>query len=113
MQFFDHMAELAVVQDGFTAIMEICGFNDWLVEMLHEYGCRKVVLVQPESRDVHKTDRRDANQLSQLLWLNRLRLQEGKSIEGVRQVRPPLFRTPRIDSLRPCVNGWEIAGREP
>lgn len=72
--------------------MEICGFNDWLVEMLHEYGCRKIVLVQPENRDAHKTDRRDANQLSQLLWLNRQRLQEGKSIEGVRQVRPPSAR---------------------
>jgi transposase len=92
MQFFDHLAELAAVQDGFTAIMEICGFNDWLVEMLHEYGCRKIVLVQPENRDIHKTDRRDANQLSQLLWLNRQRLQEGKSIEGVRQVRPPSAR---------------------
>ena len=92
MQFFDHLAELAAAQDGFIAVMEICGFNDWLVEMLHEYGCRKIVLVQPENRDVHKTDRRDANQLSQLLWLNRHRLQEGKSIEGVRQVRPPSVR---------------------
>jgi transposase len=89
MQFFDHLAELAVVQDGFMAIIEICGFNDWLLEMLHEYGCRKIVLVQPENRSVQKTDRRDANQLSQLLWLNRQRLQEGKSIQGVRQVRPP------------------------
>jgi transposase len=45
--------------------------------------------VQPETRDAHKTDRRDANQLSQLLWLNRHRAREGKSIQGVRQVQPP------------------------
>ena len=89
MEFLDHLVELTATQGGFMAIIEICGFNDWLLEMLHEYGCRKIILVQPETRDAHKTDRRDANQLSQLLWLNRHRVREGKSIQGVRQVQPP------------------------
>ena len=24
---------------GFVAILEVCGFNDWLVKLLNEYGC--------------------------------------------------------------------------
>jgi len=67
LQFLDYLAELASAQGGFIAILEICGFSDWLLELLREYGCREIVLVQPESRDIQKTDRRDANQLCQLL----------------------------------------------
>jgi len=89
LQFFDQVAELAEAQGGFMAIVEVCGFNDWLVELLQEYGCREIVLVQPEIRAAHKTDRRDAGQLSQLLWLNRQRLLEGKRVHGLRRVLPP------------------------
>ena len=42
------------------AIVEVCGFNDWLLKMLTEYGCRETVLIQPEKRSKKKTDRRDA-----------------------------------------------------
>ena len=31
--------------------MEVCGFNDWLLKLLAEYGCRETVLVQPEKRN--------------------------------------------------------------
>ena len=24
-------------------ILEVCGFNDWLVRLLREYGCREVM----------------------------------------------------------------------
>lgn len=89
LQFFDQLVELAAEQGGFMAVVEVCGFNDWLVELLEEYGCREIVLVQPEGRAVHKTDRRDAGQLSQLLWLNRQRLRDGKRVHGLRRVLPP------------------------
>ncbi len=72
--------------EAFVAVVEVCGFNDWLIQMLHEYGCRKAILIQPEDRKQRKTDRRDAAALSELLWVNRARLLEGKPVRGLRQV---------------------------
>ncbi len=72
--------------ETFVAVVEVCGFNDWLIQMLHEYGCRKAILIQPEDRKQRKTDRRDAAALSELLWVNRARLLEGKPVRGLRQV---------------------------
>jgi len=69
-------------QEGFVAIVEVCGFNDWLLKLLPEYGCRETVLVQPEKRSKRKTDRRDANTLCETLWVNRQRLLGGKRIQG-------------------------------
>ncbi len=63
--------------EGFMAILEVCGFNDWLIALLEEYGCREIVLIHPGKRSKRKTDRRDANKLSELLWLNRGRLRRG------------------------------------
>ena len=68
------------------AVLEVCGFNDWLIRMLNDYRCHKVILIQPEDRKNHKTDRRDAAALSELLWVNRSRLAEGKPVRGLRQV---------------------------
>lgn len=62
----------------FVAVLEVCGFNDWLIGMLHDYRCHKVILIQPEERKLRKTDRRDAAALSELLWVNRERLLQGK-----------------------------------
>lgn len=28
-------------EDGFMAVLEVCGFNDWLIKLLEEYGCRE------------------------------------------------------------------------
>jgi transposase len=74
---------------GFVTILEICGFNDWLVKLLQEYGCVETVLVQPETRNKHKTDRRDANTLGEVLWTNRDRLRSGQALQNVRRVRMP------------------------
>ena len=68
------------------AILEVCGFNDWLIRMLQDYRCYNVILIQPEDRQKCKTDRRDAAALSELLWVNRARLLAGKPVRGVRQV---------------------------
>jgi transposase len=53
---------------------------------LHEYHCHKVILIQPDQRKKCKTDRRDAAALSELLWVNRDRLLQGKPVRGLRQV---------------------------
>jgi transposase len=76
------------LQDGdeFVAIIEVCGFNDWLIRMLHDYRCHKVILIQPYEKKLRKTDRRDAAALSELLWVNRDRLMQGKPVRGLRQV---------------------------
>src|SRR6478735_12238749 len=70
----------------FVAVLEVCGFNDWLIRMLRDYRCHKVILIQPDDRQIRKTDRRDAAALSELLWINRDRLLQGKPVRGLRQV---------------------------
>src|SRR6516162_2294273 len=72
--FFDQLTRDRL-RDGesFAAVLEVCGFNDWLIRMLHDYRCAKVVLIQPDDRKKRKTDRRDAAALSELLWVNRRR----------------------------------------
>ncbi len=77
---------------GFIVILEVCGFNDWLLKLLAEYGCRETIVVQPEKQSKRKTDRRDANTLGQVLWVNRERLLEGKKVEGVRRIQLPTDR---------------------
>lgn len=88
-RFFEGLREEADRVGGFMAIVEVCGFNDWLLAMLRDYGCREIVLIQPENRSKKKTDRRDASHLSQTLWVNRGRLLEGKTVHGLRRVTPP------------------------
>ena len=72
--------------ESFVAVLEVCGFNDWLIRMLQDYRCHKVILIQPDDRKKRKTDRRDAAALSELLWVNRDRLLHGKPVRGLRQV---------------------------
>src|SRR5262245_47151507 len=72
--------------ESFVAVLEVCGFNDWLIRLLHDYRCHKVILIQPDDRKKCKTDRRDAAGLSELLWANRERLLLGKPVRGLRQV---------------------------
>lgn len=80
---------MAKDNDGYVAIIEICGFNQWLVDMLEEFGCRQTIVIQPEKQSKRKTDRRDAARLSELLWTNRLRLLAGKKVNGLRVVELP------------------------
>ncbi len=85
-KFFEDLRRRAELEGGFVAIVEVCGFNQWLLKMLAEYGCSEVVLIQPEKRSKKKTDRRDASSLSQLLWVNRERLLLGKSVYGLKRI---------------------------
>ena len=86
-EFFQKLTRQRL-QNGeqFVAVLEVCGFNDWLIRMLNDYRCHKVILIQPEERKKQKTDRRDATALSELLWVNRNRLLQGKPVRGLRQV---------------------------
>lgn len=84
--FFD---ELIQGDSSFMAILEVCGFNDWLIAKLKEHECHEIVLIHPDKTTKKKTDRRDANKLCELLWLNRQRLAEGKRVQGLRRVWIP------------------------
>ena len=90
-EFIADLCTQAVAAGGCVVIVEVCGFNDWLLALLKTHGLQ-VLLVQPERRLRRKTDRRDANQLCELLWVNRQRFQAGQKVHGVRVVQPP---TPR------------------
>src|SRR5262249_10736592 len=59
---------------------------DCMVRLWHEYNCNRVVWIRPDQRRKCKTDRRDAAALSELLWVNRDRLLQGKPVRGLRQV---------------------------
>lgn len=88
--FLTELAELTAGDGGYIAMVEVCGFNDWLLaEFAAQVACRQTLLVQAESRAKHKTDRRDANRLCELLWTNRERLLAGKKVQQLRVVQPP------------------------
>jgi len=88
-EFFDDLRRRSQDAGGYMAILEVCGFNDWLIELLREMQCLEIVLIHPGRRSKRKTDRRDAHALGDLLWLNRLRLRNGQQPRGLRRVRIP------------------------
>lgn len=85
--FLADVERRSVAAGGYVACLEICGFNDYLLEELKAHGCRQIVLIQPEKRQRHKTDRRDARALRELLWIHRDALRAGKRLPGLRRVR--------------------------
>lgn len=82
-EFFE---QLQTIGKEFMAILESCGFNDWLLDELEKRGCQEIVLIHPEKPSKKKTDRRDARNLADMLWLNRERLVEGKPVRGLRRI---------------------------
>lgn len=49
MRFFEQLTERCLREDcQFWAIVEACSFNDWLIEMLKNFHCARIVLVQPD-----------------------------------------------------------------
>ena len=90
LEFFEQLtARCAKEGCGFQAIVEVCGFNDWLIEMLRNFRCQRTVLIQPEKTSRRKTDRRDAAQLSEDLWRYRDRIGSGKPINNLKIVHIP------------------------
>src|SRR5262249_19002953 len=87
----------------------VCGFNHWLLKLLEESGCTEVVVVQPEERSKHKTDRRDASALSEVLWVNRDRVRQGLPVPGLRRIQVP---GPDGQPARPLTHLRYDVGRE-
>jgi transposase len=88
-QFLASVNAMAKSSGGYRAIIESCGFEHWLIEKLKIHECAMTILVQPLKRARHKTDKRDAASLAELLWINRERLRSGQRIHGIRQVLIP------------------------
>ncbi len=88
-QFFEDLRADSQTGGGFVAILELCGFNHWLLNILDEYGCRQTVLIRATKRSSKKTDHRDANALGELLWANRTRLLAGKKVQNVKRIVLP------------------------
>jgi len=86
--FFDDFVKKARKCRGYMAIVELCGFNDWLLAKLEEKDCKEIVVIQPEGSALHKTDKRDADALGALLWNNRKRLEGGQRPHDIRRVFP-------------------------
>jgi transposase len=107
--FFERLTQVRLRNgESFVAVLEVCGFNDWLIHMLQDYHCHKVILIQPDERKNCKTDRRDAAALSELLWVNRDRLLHGKPVRGLRQVDIPSVtdqENRRLTTLRKDAGG--------
>ena len=97
--FFDKLARQAGKHRGFMAIVEVCGFNDWLIEKLKEYKCNEIVVMQPDSSSNKKTDKRDANALGELLWNNRKRLKNGERPNGIRRIIPASQKDAEVRQL--------------
>jgi transposase len=89
-EFRNQLHEAMAAGEKYVAVVEVCGFHDWLVQWLRQdERCHQVLVVQPLGRSASKTDRRDAHGLSELLWVNRERLLRGKRVQGVRTVQVP------------------------
>ena len=48
-QFFN---SVVAMDSEFMAILESCGFNDWLLEELRNRKCREIVLIHPEKPSI-------------------------------------------------------------
>ena len=88
-RFLESLQSRAAGTGGYVAVMEVCGFNHWLIKRLKRWGCQRVYLIAAPPRLVNKTDRRDAAKLSSLLWLNRERVTAGERLIHVAEVYQP------------------------
>src|SRR5215469_4438468 len=62
-EFFNALVKKSRKHRGYMAIVEVCGFNDWLIEKLKQNHCSEIVVIQPTRTALNKTDKRDANAL--------------------------------------------------
>jgi transposase len=99
--FFAAFVKKAGKHRGYMAIIEVCGFNDWLLEKLKKTQCKEIVVIQPDISALNKTDKRDADALGTFLWNNRRRLQGGQRPHGIRRIFPA---DPSDTQVRQLVN---------
>jgi len=108
-RFLESLQERSVPEGGYVAIMEVCGFNDWLLKRLARWGCTKVYVIAAPPRLRNKTDRRDSAKLSELLWINRERIAAGSRLVEVREVYQP---SPQEQEARQLTHLRQRLGRE-
>jgi hypothetical protein len=89
-EFRGQLTQAASGDEKYVAVVEVCGFHDWLLKWLRrDPRCHMEPVVQPLGRSAVETDPRDAHALSELLWINRERLLRGERVHGVRTVHQP------------------------
>jgi len=108
-RFLESLQERSVPEGGYVAIMEVCGFNDWLLKRLARWGCTKAYVIAAPPRLRNKTDRRDSAKLSELLWINRERIATGSRLVEVREVYQP---SPQEQKARQLTHLRQRLGRE-
>jgi transposase len=84
--FLESLLERGGPEGGYVVVIEVCGFNDWLLKRLARWGCTQAYVIAAPPRLRNKTDRRDAAKLSELLWINRERIAAGSRLVEVRVV---------------------------
>ncbi len=84
--FLESLQERGLEPSGYIAVVEVCGFNGWLVKRLEQWGCRRVYVISAPDRIRQKTDRRDAARLSELLWINRDRIAAEQRLVQISEV---------------------------
>lgn len=87
--FLESLRQQGESEGRYVAVMEVCGFNDWLLKRLSQWGCSRAYVIAAPPRLRNKTDRRDANKLSELLWINRERIAAGRRLVEIRVVYQP------------------------
>jgi len=70
------------------ALVEVCGFDDWLLEKLRKANRSEIVVIQPDNFAINKTDKRDAKALYELLGNNRKRLAGGQRPNSLQRIFP-------------------------
>ena len=83
------IARLVAASGGKLIVgFEECGFGHWLHRLASSTGCR-VVRIQPLKKQPHKTDKRDATMIGEILTVNRDRILDGRPLIGARRVDAP------------------------
>jgi len=85
-RFLETLQKCGAEHGGYVAVVEVCGFNRWLIKRLAQWGCRRTCVIKAPERTRQKTDRRDAARLSELLWTNRDRIAAGQSLVHIKEV---------------------------
>jgi len=87
--FLESLQKRGSEPGDYVAVVEVCGFNGWLVKRLEQWGCRRVYVISAPDRIRQKTDRRDAARLSELLWINRDRIAAEQRLVQISEVYRP------------------------
>lgn len=84
--FLESLLGQSLTEGGYVAVMEVCGFNGWLLQRLARWGCTQAYVITAPPRVRNKTDRRDAAKLSEMLWINRERIARGQRLLQVHEI---------------------------